>query len=146
MRAIKPRDTKPELIVRQTLHARGFRFRLCPPNLPGKPDIWLPKYNAVIFVNGCFWHLHQCHLSHIPKTRCEFWFNKLTSNADRDKRNIRKLLASHIRVLVIWEYALKGKHSLADTSLMVLICTWLNTAASFAAIDSDGLTIKDTIV
>lgn len=109
MSGIKGVDTKPEMLVRRALHARGFRYRLHVKKLPGKPDLVLPKYKVVIFVNGCFWHRHACRLFKWPSTRSEFWKGKLNRNAERDKDNIRELLHIGWRILVIWECALKGR-------------------------------------
>lgn len=103
MAAIKSRDTKPELQVRSALHRAGFRFRLHRSDLPGKPDIVLPKYHTVIFVHGCFWHHHGCANSKIPKTRRSFWEQKLLANRARDKRQRRALQRLGWKVLTIWE-------------------------------------------
>lgn len=103
MAAIKGRDTSPELIVRRQLHAAGFRFRLHRKDLPGRPDIVLPKHQTVIFVHGCFWHKHNCRYFKWPKTREEFWHHKIMANVERDRRNREKLRALGWRVLVVWE-------------------------------------------
>lgn len=103
MSRIRSRDTKPEVWVRKALHASGFRFRLYRRDLPGRPDIVLPKYNAVVFVQGCFWHAHQCQRGRIPGTRSEFWKSKFEANKQRDARNARALRASGWRVYTIWE-------------------------------------------
>jgi DNA mismatch endonuclease (patch repair protein) len=108
MRAIKSANTKPEILVRKALHAAGFRFRLHSKNLPGKPDIVLPKYRTVIFVHGCFWHGHDCEYFKVPKTRTEFWLNKITENKRRDKINADKLIELGWRVLVVWECDTRG--------------------------------------
>jgi DNA mismatch endonuclease (patch repair protein) len=107
MSRIRSRDTKPELIVRKWLWARGYRYRLYTKKLPGKPDILLPKYRAVIFVHGCFWHRHNCKLASTPATRREFWEKKLNGNVKRDRENIKKLEQLNWRVLVIWECEIK---------------------------------------
>ena len=88
MSGIRYKDTKPEIIIRKALHAKGFRYSLHNNKLPGKPDIVLPKYNAIIFIHGCFWHQHNCHLFKWPSTRPEFWQNKISGNKERDKQNI----------------------------------------------------------
>lgn len=118
MSGIKGKDTKPELVVRKALHARGFRYRLHNKKLPGKPDMSFPVYKAVILVNGCFWHGHDCHLFKWPSTRQEFWRKKITRNRQRDEENLQALKERGWRVLVIWECALKGRTKL-DPDVMV---------------------------
>jgi DNA mismatch endonuclease, patch repair protein len=104
MARVRGRDTKPEMVVRRTLHAMGFRFRLFRRDLPGRPDIVLPKHQLAIFVHGCFWHRHDgCYLSSTPKTRVEFWSDKFATNVARDARNSAELRALGLRVGVIWE-------------------------------------------
>lgn len=104
MSQIRSRNTTPELIVRKNLHSLGFRYRLHRKDLPGSPDIVLPKYKTVIFVNGCFWHQHSCKKGqNIPKTNSVFWENKLRINKLRDKRNIVALKKLGWDVLVVWE-------------------------------------------
>lgn len=108
MSGIRGRDTKPEVLVRSLLHRQGFRFRLQVRTLPGRPDIVLPRYRAVIFVHGCFWHGHDCHLFRLPATRTEFWRSKIENNRNRDRRVREELLAADWRVAVVWECALRG--------------------------------------
>lgn len=109
MARIKSRNTKPELLIRSLLHKRGFRFRLHVKDLPGKPDIVLPKYHSVIFINGCFWHGHQeCHLFRLPTTRTEFWQKKIYRNQANDSKAIDTLLAKNWRVCIIWECSIRG--------------------------------------
>lgn len=104
MSRIRGRDTKPELVVRRTAHRLGFRFRLHRKDLPGCPDIVFPRYRAVIMVNGCFWHRHpDCKYAYRPKTRVEFWENKLEGNVARDRRNELELTELGWRTMVIWE-------------------------------------------
>lgn len=104
MSAIRGRDTTPEVIVRKYLFAHGFRYRIAPRNLPGRPDIVLPKHRAVIFVHGCFWHRHPgCRYAATPATRPEFWRHKFRENVVRDKRVRHLLGVEGWRVLVIWE-------------------------------------------
>ena len=104
MSQIKGKDTKPELIVRSHLHKMGFRFRLHRKDLPGKPDIVLPKHRTVIFVHGCFWHRHKsCKNSYNPKSRKKFWQDKFQGNVDRDKRNRKNLSSLGWRSVVVWE-------------------------------------------
>ena len=104
MSAIRGRDTKPEMRVRSVLHSLGYRYRLHRKDLPGKPDIVLPKYHAVIFVHGCFWHCHECRWgSVVPKTRAEFWAKKRLDTKARDARNVAALGAAGWRVILVWE-------------------------------------------
>jgi DNA mismatch endonuclease (patch repair protein) len=88
MSGIKNANTKPEIQIRQLLHHAGFRYRLHNAALPGKPDLWLARYRAVIEVNGCFWHGHDCHLFKLPSTRTDFWQTKIASNRARDARHL----------------------------------------------------------
>jgi DNA mismatch endonuclease (patch repair protein) len=104
MSRIRDRDTKPEMIVRSLVHQMGFRFRLHRKDLPGKPDIVLPGHKKIIFVHGCFWHMHRCRYGRVvPKTNTEFWLAKRTGNVERDRRNLRQLKAAGWQVLVVWE-------------------------------------------
>lgn len=108
MSRIKGKDTKPEELVRKYLFSKGFRYRKNEKKLPGKPDIVLPKYRAVIFVNGCFWHKHDgCKYFVWPKSNVDFWHNKLLSNSERDKRNYDLLEKSGWKVLIVWECELR---------------------------------------
>lgn len=111
MSRIRGRDTKPELRVRSLLHRMGYRFTVNGPlnkSLPGKPDIVLPKYRTVVFVHGCFWHLHKnCPSARIPKTRTGWWKEKLNRNTERDRRNTLKLRRSGWRVITLWECRIK---------------------------------------
>ena len=109
MSGIQGKDTKPELLIRHGLHAMGFRYRLHATQLPGKPDLVFRKYRAVIFVNGCFWHGHECHLFKWPSSRQEFWRNKIGRTVERDKENNTALVNAGWRVMRIWECAVKGK-------------------------------------
>jgi DNA mismatch endonuclease (patch repair protein) len=103
MSRIKGKDTKPEMLVRRYLHAHGLRYRLHDKNLPGKPDLVLPKYKTVVFVNGCFWHGHKgCRFAALPATRTEFWENKIGRNVANDERKQAALTESGWRVLNVW--------------------------------------------
>src|ERR1035437_4233295 len=120
MSRIKGKDTKPEMLVRKFLHANGFRFKLHDKNLPGKPDIVLPKYKTVIFVQGCFWHGHDnCKYASVPKTRTEWWLNKINGNKQKDIINIRKLSLAGWKVICIFECSLKKNNK--DKSLTNII-------------------------
>lgn len=110
MSRIRSKDTKPEEIVRKYLFSKGFRYRKNDARFPGKPDIVLPKYKTVIFVNGCFWHKHEgCKFFVWPENNAEFWRNKITSNVERDKRNYEQIQQQGWKVLVVWECELKPK-------------------------------------
>lgn len=109
MSQIRNKNTKPEELVRKYLFSKGFRYRKNDARLPGKPDIVLPKYKTVIFVNGCFWHAHEgCKYFVWPKNNSEFWKNKILGNMERDKRNIAELKNNGWRVITIWECELKS--------------------------------------
>ncbi|WP_441242755.1 very short patch repair endonuclease [Tardiphaga sp. 768_D3_N2_1] len=126
MSGIRGKNTRPEIILRKALHAEGFRFRIH-ASLPGKPDMVFPKWKAVLFVHGCFWHGHKCHLFKWPKTRTEFWLAKISGNIARDERNIAALLDNGWRVGIVWECALKGRTRL-DSDLVIKRCsTWLKS-------------------
>lgn len=108
MSRIRGRDTKPELLLRRGLHAAGLRFRLHAAYLPGKPDIVFRRYRALILVHGCFWHGHDCPRFRLPKSRTEFWAEKIAGNQARDRRTIETLQSKGWRVLVVWECSLRG--------------------------------------
>lgn len=110
MSQVRGQNTKPEKTVRSLLHRLGFRFRKNVKNLPGKPDIVLPKYRTAIFVNGCFWHGHEnCKRATMPNTRREFWEKKISSNISRDKRSIELLQQNGWRVMTIWQCQLRNQ-------------------------------------
>ena len=130
MAGIKGRNTKPEILIRQRLHRLGFRFRLHVKDLPGKPDIVLPRYHAVIFINGCFWHGHDCRLFKWPATRVDFWHRKISRNREKDKESFIELQARGWRVGIVWECALRG----ADKNIEYLIqelAIWICSNESF---------------
>lgn len=104
MSRIRARDTKPEIILRKMVHGMGYRFRLHCRELPGSPDVVLPRHRKVIFVHGCFWHMHHCRYGRVrPATNPEFWAKKRQGNVDRDRRNTKALRAMGWKVLVVWE-------------------------------------------
>ena len=109
MRAVKSKNTKPEMIVRKTLHALGYRYRLNVKTLPGSPDLVFPKYRAVIFVHGCFWHGHACKRgARLPKTNQDYWRKKIARNVARDAKNSEALRALGWRVITLWECELNS--------------------------------------
>ena len=121
MSRVKGRNTAPELKVRSLLHRLGFRFSLRRRDLPGRPDIVLPKYEAAIFVHGCFWHQHKnCRKSVLPKTRREFWLPKLNGNVARDKRNVIALKQLGWKVLTVWECEVRDESALSGKLLLNL--------------------------
>lgn len=104
MSGIRGKNTKPEILVRRFLHRLGFRFQLHRRDLPGRPDIVLPKYRTVVEVRGCFWHRHEgCPYAYTPKSNREFWETKLNGNQERDRRNLRELKKLGWRVIEVWE-------------------------------------------
>ena len=108
MSRIKNKNTKPELLVRKYLHSKGFRYKLNDKTLPGKPDLVLPKYKTIIFIHGCFWHGHEgCRYFVVPKTRTEWWLNKISKNALNDKKAIQSLVKEGWKVITIWECELR---------------------------------------
>jgi len=108
MSQIKGRNTKPEMLVRKFLHAQGFRYKLHDKTLPGKPDIVLPKYKTVIFIHGCFWHGHKdCKYYIVPKTRTEWWLQKINGNIANDEKAVKALKKDGWKIITIWECDLK---------------------------------------
>lgn len=134
MSRIKGKDTKPEEIVRKYLFSQGFRYRKNDKRLPGKPDIVLPKYKTVIFVNGCFWHKHEgCRYFVWPKSNSEFWKEKIGRTVERDREKTAELVATGWKVLVIWECELKP--AVREDTLKHL-CEQLR---SFSTVEGQGL-------
>ncbi|MBC7766557.1 DNA mismatch endonuclease Vsr [Arenimonas sp.] len=117
MAAVKASDTLSEVYKRKLLFSEGFRYRLKQKGLPGKHDIVLAKYKTVVFIHGCFWHRHLCHLGTTRKSNTDFWKKKFTSNVDRDNRVIQSLLELGWRKVIIWECAIKGKLKLPKNIL-----------------------------
>lgn len=109
MSGIRGKNTRPEIVVRQALHRAGFRFRLHRKDLPGKPDIVLPKYHSVIFVHGCFWHGHDCRYFKVPKTRTDFWLHKIRANTRRDRMQEDLLSSAGWSVFTVWECEIRDK-------------------------------------
>lgn len=134
MSGIRGKNTKPELLIRKALHARGFRYRLHAQGVPGKPDLVLRKWRAVIFVHGCFWHGHDCHLFKMPSTRTEFWREKIRRNRERDQEIQTALIDAGWRVLTIWECALKGKTRFDFGEVVDRVCAWIKSAKREATI------------
>jgi DNA mismatch endonuclease (patch repair protein) len=113
MSRVRGKDTRPELAVRRLLHGLGFRFRLHRRDLPGTPDLVLPKYNAVVMVHGCFWHGHRgCKAATVPKTRTDYWLEKIAANRRRDARDSRRLRRLGWKVVVVWQCETKNSEAL----------------------------------
>ncbi|WP_108471865.1 very short patch repair endonuclease [Rhodanobacter thiooxydans] len=138
MSRIRSRDTTPELLVRRAFWSEGLRFRLHARNLPGRPDIVLRRWNAAVFVHGCFWHRHEgCPLFRLPATRPEFWEPKLQANQRRDARAIHELSEAGWRVLVVWECALKWDVEVAGAQAV----SWIRRQSGSAELLRSGSSI-----
>lgn len=133
MAGIKGKNTKPEILIRSLLHRQGFRFKLNVRDLPGKPDIVFPRFRAVIFVNGCFWHGHDCILFKLPKTRPDFWRKKIEGNRTNDHLAILALFAERWRVAIVWECSLRGKNKNIEDTINKT-STWLRSNQTFMEI------------
>lgn len=133
MSGIRGRDTKPEMLIRKALHAQGLRYRLHEKTLPGKPDLVFPKYKAVVFIHGCFWHGHDCHYFKVPQTRTDFWLAKIADNKVRDERQLQQLQKAGWRVLVVWECATRKNEQLSFAALTDFIRGWLEMGGSSPA-------------
>lgn len=125
MSGIRGRDTKIELAIRKGLFALGYRYRTDVRTLPGRPDIVLPRWKAVILVHGCFWHAHDCGLCRIPATRTDFWRQKLEGNTQRDARNEKALNDAGWRIAVVWECALRGRGPDALSGVVWSLDAWI---------------------
>ena len=136
MSGIQGKNTHPELVVRKGLHARGIRFRLHVSNLPGKPDIVLPKFRTVVFVNGCFWHAHRgCHLFKLPSSRIEFWQNKFERNVQNDERAVNALANSGWRIAVVWECAVKNQKAEPMRCVLDKLSEWIKSGTLSSSIE-----------
>lgn len=138
MRRIRGRDTKWEVLLRREIWKRGFRYRKHPKNVPGRPDIVLPKYRAVIFVNGCFWHGHGCHLFKMPDTRRDFWAAKIAANRRRDAEVRRQLEAAGWRWCTVWECALRGPRRLPVGEVVDRLVRWIEGTSPSCGIAGEG--------
>ena len=127
MAAIRGADTGPELRIRRALHARGFRYRLHVKTLPGKPDLVFPGLGAVVFINGCFWHGHDCALFKWPKSREDFWRAKIGGNIARDAAQFTELRARGWRVARVWDCALRGREKRSFDEVISQLSLWLRS-------------------
>lgn len=138
MAAIRSSDTKPELLIRRSLHRLGYRYRLHVRSLPGNPDLVFPKFRAVLFVHGCFWHGHDCTLFRLPQTREAFWKAKIGGNADRDARSEAALQGDGWRTGTIWECALKGPDRVKAETAAHTIGSWLRSDDPMLCLSSEN--------
>ncbi|PRE43869.1 very short patch repair endonuclease [Burkholderia multivorans] len=128
MSSIKGKNTKPEMLIRRGLHARGFRYRLHDRLLPGRPDLVFRKYKAAVFVHGCFWHAHGCAISKLPASRQDFWLPKLSANTARDQKAVEALQANGWRVLIVWECALRGPRRWKEEALLDCVANFIQSS------------------
>jgi len=138
MSRIRSRDTGPERLLRSCLHAMGFRYRLCDRRFPGSPDLVFPKYRAVVFIHGCFWHGHDCELFREPKTNSAFWLAKIAANRRRDRRATNSLLDSGWRVATVWECSLRGKPPQEAGRVAARLASWLRSADGARTLEIRG--------
>ena len=143
MSGIRCRDTKPELLIRKGLHKLGYRYRIN-NRLFGKPDIALNKYNAVIFIHGCFWHGHiGCENFKIPKSNTDFWIDKIDKNRNRDGEVLNYLRATGWRICIVWECAIRGKIQMKNfDNIITDISNWLNSESIWIEITSEKYQIS----
>lgn len=142
MSSVGQRDTSPEIRLRHTLHRLGLRYRLYDRKLPGSPDLVMPRFNTVLFVHGCFWHVHKgCKFATKPSSREDFWREKFEANRKRDKKNYERLLAAGWRVLVVWECALKRKKDVDLEKLGLLVADWLKSKETYREISRSSTSL-----
>lgn len=134
MAGIRSKNTRPELLVRKGLFAKGLRYSLHRKDLPGKPDLTFPKHHAVIFIHGCFWHMHGCHLFKWPSSKVDFWRTKLQRNISLDTQAVGKLRERGFRICIIWECALKGKYRISFESVIQNAFDWLHSENNYLEI------------
>lgn len=139
MSRVKSKDTAPELLIRKSIHRLGLRYKLHDSKLPGKPDLVFPKYHAVVFIHGCFWHGHDCGRTGIPKNNREFWAEKIERNKRNDNKHITTLTNTKWRALTVWECAIQGKNKIKIDDLAGLIRDWLLSGKIYGAIEGHRL-------
>ncbi len=145
MRAIRSKDTAPELIVRRALHASGLRYSLHCKNLPGTPDLVFRKYRSAVFIHGCFWHGHGgCRYFKLPQSRPEFWREKITRNTANDAAAIAALVSAGWRVAVVWECSLKQKKPDEMRGLVSRIFNWITSATDTGPVEFSSIGNSDT--
>ncbi|MCB5302823.1 very short patch repair endonuclease [Yersinia bercovieri] len=139
MRAIRARDTAIEIKLAKILDQLGLSYLVQVSELPGKPDFIVDEYRAIIFVHGCFWHKHNCHLFKNPASHTDFWLKKIQGNVKRDDKVIKQLSDDGWKVLVVWECALRGKHKLTDNDISARVEEWICSSEVNAQIDTQGI-------
>lgn len=144
MSGIRGKNTSPEVLIRKALHAKGFRFRIHVIDLPGKPDLVLPKHRAAVFVHGCFWHGHNCRYFKVPKTRPDFWLDKIAKNQTRDELQVTALMSDGWRVLIIWECAVRFMKRQKNFLLIDLVADWLVNGSEYCQIDENSLALESS--
>lgn len=142
---VASRDTAPELALRRGLHRRGYRFRTNDRRYPGTPDLVFPRFRATVFFHGCFWHAHDCDLFVQPKTRAEFWSQKLQRNHQRDSQVREELAAAGWRVYEVWECSFRGKGSRSIEVVVDEVATWLGSSSPAGESDRRGTRITGLV-
>lgn len=137
MAGIRGKNTRPEMLLRKGLHARGWRYRLHGRDIPGRPDLVFAGRNALIFVNGCFWHGHDCHLFKWPKTRDTFWREKIGANVRRDIRVRQQLLDEDWRIAEVWECTLKGRERRPLEEVLTHCETFLGSEIAYCSVGTE---------
>jgi DNA mismatch endonuclease (patch repair protein) len=134
MASVGQKNTGVELLLRKALHDRGIRYRLHDRSLPGSPDLVFPRFKAVVFVHGCYWHGHGCHRATIPRTRKSFWTSKFSANRARDAKNVVALHSLGWRVMTVWECSLRGKTASPPEAIAKRVQTWLKSRSTEGSI------------
>lgn len=143
MSGIRSKNTRPEMTVRRGLHAAGFRFRLHDRNLPGTPDMTFPKWKAVVFVHGCFWHGHHCYLFRMPATRQEFWRSKIERNQVNDRNHTHELESAGWRIGIVWECVLRGREKQPLEQVVEQLGQWLISDSPSITLGSPAVEATD---
>ena len=134
MRAIRNGDTKPKVLLRKSLFARGYRYGITPSNISGSLNVWLSRFRSSIFINGCFWHAHDCSLFRLPKTQRDFLMKKLGMNIERDRKTLSQLSRQRFRILVVWECSFKKQTKITLPLTTSLRITWLESKVRYGNI------------
>ncbi len=148
MAGIRSQRTRPEMFVRSSLHRRGFRFGWSSGALVGRPDIVLPRWRVLVFVHGCFWHMHGCNLSRVPDSNRDFWAEKLSANKVRDEKAARKQMEAGWRILTVWECSLRGASASRMFEAKVdQIADWIRDqrAGTCCELSKDGIVFRENI-